>query len=336
MKSTQCSFAVVFLFVFALTTALAIPPRKDINPALLYFPAFSQFPELDETESKLLSHDSTDKVNEEDRALAQRFDDVFKLLLRARSMKTPCDWGADIADGPHAFTPNFIKIRMVAHAATLRARVALADGDQGRARDELLAASALGRNAAADAWLVGTMVQVAVDGKILDFIDAHFAELKRQTRAELSAGLRGPPLRRTAADAIANEQAGFCDWLIDRLEGLRAGERDEAKVLEQFRTLITQTFSSESDLADRIIDAAGGTTAGVVRYIRAVEPHYTRSLAITRASASEIQREMAEFEKAINGTTNLIARVAIPNIGKARLKELEFEQRLNRLPNAAP
>ncbi len=336
MKLTRWRCGAVLLALFVSSTAWAIPPRKDINPALLYFQAFSLFPELDETESKLLGHDTTEKVNDEDRALAQRFDDVFKLLLRARSMKAPCDWGTDIADGPHAFTPNFVKIRTAAYAAALRARVALADGLPGRARDELLAASTLGRNAAVGASLVGTMIQVAVDGKVLDFIGAHFAELKPQTRTELSAGLKGPPLRQSVADAMTSEQAGFCDWLIDKLEAFRAGERDDAKVLDQFRALIIQTFSNESDLADRIIEAAGGTSVGVLRYVRAVEPHYTRSFAIAKASASDIKRETVQFETAINATTNLLARIVIPNIGKARLKELEFEARLAKLPNAAP
>jgi hypothetical protein len=326
----------VLLVVFALSTASAIPPRKDINPALLYFQAFSQFPELDEAESKLLTSDAIGEVTSEERAVARRFDSVFKLLHRARAMKTPCDWGADVADGPHAFTPNFIKIRTAAYAAVLRARVALTDREQEQAREELLAASAFGRNAAAGASLVGTMIQVAVDGKVLDFISTHFDELKPQTRAELATGLNGPPRRQTVADAMANEQAGFCDWLIDKLEGYRGKERDDAKVLEQFQALMTETFKSESDLADKIIAAAGGTSAGVIRYVQAVELHYSRSLAIARASASDIKRETSEFEKAINATTNLLARVVMPNIGKARATELKFEERLSRLPSAAP
>jgi hypothetical protein len=336
MKQTRWGYgAVLLVFVMACTTS-AIPPRKDVNPALLYFQAFQSFPELDEEESKLMGRNTVAPVSEEDRALAQRFDATFKLILRARTMKVPCDWGADIADGPHAFMPNFIKVRTVAYAAALRARIALADGEQVRAREELLAVSALGRNAAVDGSLVATMIQVAVDGKILDFISAHFGDLKPQTRADLAAGLNGPPLRHTVADAMVNEQAGFNDWLIDKLEELRAKERDETKVLDSFRVIMAETFKDETDLADRIIEAAGGASAGVIRYIKAVEPHYARSLAIARASAADIKRETAEFEKAVNATTNLLARIVIPNIGKARATELKFEERLGKLPHAAP
>ena len=336
MKFTRWSLGAVLVATLVASTSLAVPPRKDINPALLYFQAFSQFPELDETESRLLVSDVAGDVSEEEKALARRFDRVFQLLHRARGMKVPCDWGADIADGPYASTPNYIRIRTAANAAVLRARVALAEGQQAQARDELLAVSVLGRNVAVGASLVGTMIQVAVDAKVLDFISAHFDELKPQTRAELAAALNGAPPRQTVADAMANEQAGFCDWLVDRLEGFRANERDDAKVLEQFRALLGEVFKSEADLADRIIEASGETSAGVIRYIKGVEPIYARSLTIARASAGDIKRETAEFEKAVNTTTNLLARVVIPNVGKARATELKFESRLRQLPNAAP
>ena len=336
MKFTRWSLGAVLVATLAASAALAVPPRKDINPALLYFQAFSQLPELDEAESKWLVNDAVGDVTAEERALARRFDAAFKLFHRARTMKAPCDWGADVADGPHAFTPNFIKIRLAANAAILRARVALAEGEQAQARDELLAVSVLGRNVAVGASLVGTMIQVAVDAKVLDFISAHFDELKPQTRAELAAALNGAPPRQTVADAMANEQAGFCDWLVDRLEAFRAKERDDAKVLEHFRALLSEVFKGEADLADRIVEASGETSAGVIHYIKGVEPIYARSLAIARASAGDIKRETVEFERALNSTTNLLARVVIPNVGKARATELKFESRLRQLPNAAP
>ncbi len=336
MKPKGWIIGALLLVMVAVDSVSLIPPRTDINPALLYFQAFNKFPELEPAEAKLLTTDSAGAISAEERAVASLFDTPFRLLVRARTMKAPCDWGSDIADGPHAFVPNLIKIRTAAHVASFRARIALADGQQTQARDELLAVSALGRNAAVGSSLVGTMIQVAVDRMVLDFISAHFNELKAQTRAELAAGLNGPPARQTVADAMANEQVGFQDWLIGELEKFRGTKTNDAKALDQFRALMADTFSSEPDLADRIIEASGGTPAGVIAYIKHVEPFYAQSLRIARASESDIKRELSEFEKAINTTTNLIARVVLPNIGRARTRELEFEARLKRLPNAAP
>src|SRR6185503_10489148 len=129
---------------------------------------------------------------------------------------------------------------------------------------------------------------------------------------------------------------GFSDWLVDKLEALRAKERDDAKVLEQFRAIMAESFNNEPDLADKIIEASGGTSVGIIRYIKAVDVYYKRSAAIAKAPASEIRREMAKFEAEINATTNLLALVVMPNIGKARLKELEFQARLAKFPNAVP
>jgi hypothetical protein len=315
---------------------LAVPPRKDINPALLYFQAFTLFPELDENESALIGRDAVGALTEEERELTRRFDSAFKLIHRARTMKAPCDWGTDIADGPEAFMPKFTKIRTAARVGILRARAALAAGQQTQARDELLAISALGHNGASSATLVGTMIQVAVDGLILDFTQGHFDELKPQIRAELTAGLNGAPPRRTVADALVNEQAGFSDWLTDKLESVRAKENGEAKALEEFRALMAGTFRNESDLAERIIEASGGTSAGLIRYVRSLEKYFDRALRIARAPASDMKRETADFEKAINTSTNLLVRAVMPNIGKARQKELEFEARLKRLPDSPP
>lgn len=336
MKSTRWIYGALLLLLFAWSTALGIPPRKDINPALLYWQAFALFPELDDGESALLGAEKHDAVSVEEKELARRFDEAFLLIARARTQKTPCDWGADVADGPHAFTPDWKKVRTAAYAGILRARVALAEGDQARVRDELLGISVMSRHAASSANLVGTMVQVAVGLKVLDFIAAHFDELTPQTRSEISAGLQSAPPRVTVADAINNERTGFQEWLLAQIETARAQETNDAKVLDQFRAVVAGVFENEPVLADRIIHASGGTSAGVVRYIKAVEPFYKRAEVIARANAKDVRRETSEFEAEINNTRNLFARTVIPNVGKARTRELEFESRLSKLPNAAP
>ena len=98
MKLTRWSYGAVLLVVLALNTTSAVPPRKDINPALLYWQAFSLFPELDETESALATTEIVGDVSAEERAVAARFDASFVFILRARTQKTPCDWGIDLAD----------------------------------------------------------------------------------------------------------------------------------------------------------------------------------------------------------------------------------------------
>ena len=336
MKSMRRTLGAVLLIISGLSIAQAAQPRKDINPALLYLHAFNLFPELNEEDSRLLGQDNAGEVGDDERAIAGRFDSSFRLIHQARQCTAPCDWGTDATDGPNALLPNFRKIRTAAYAGILRARIALADGDQARARDEIIALSIMSRQGAVGTSLVGTMIQVASEMKILDFVAAHFEKIKPQTRTEIAAGLQSGPPRLTVADAMLNERAGFQLWIIRKIEEFRAKENDDAKVLEKFRTLMADTFNGETGLADKIIDASGGTSAGIVRYIKSVEPHYKNADAIARASSRDIKRATAAFEAEMNSTTNLLARVIMPNIGKARIKELDFEARLARLPNEAP
>src|SRR5262249_36385724 len=146
------------------------------------------------------------------------------------------------------------------YATVLRARVALADDEQARARDELLAMSVMARHAALDALLVGTMIQIAIEMRILDFVRDHFDQLKPQTRTELADGLRSRPPRATVADAMVNEKLAIHGWLLDHMEEFRSRQNSEEKVLAQFRTWVTDALGTGDDLGDRIVEAAGGTS----------------------------------------------------------------------------
>jgi hypothetical protein len=332
MKTNGSSIVALAVTLVSLTAAT---PRQDINPALLYFEAFNKLPALDDDETKLLGTESA-TIGPEEHELAGRFDTAFKILRRARLQKAPCDWGTDLADGPHAFTPNFIKIRHTVYAAVLRARVALADGKQDQMRDELLAASVLGRHVAVDAVLVGVMIQYAVEGKILDFMDAHFDELKPAIRAEIVSGLKGLPHRFTVAEGIVVEQDVFHGWFLNQLTAFRAANRDDAKAVEQFRALLAGVCSADSKDADQIIRDAGGTSEGIIKYFKASEPAYARCLALAKTGPENLKQATKDLVASIEGTTNVLVRIAIPNVGKARTKELEFQTRLARLPDVAP
>ena len=324
------------LAVLTLSTASAVPPRQDINPALLYLHAFTRFPELSAAEAKWLGPDAVGEVTEEERAVARKFDTAFAHIVRARQCTAPCDWGIDSAEGPEALAPNYIKIRTAANAGWLRARVALADGNQSRVRDELIALSIMNRRSAASSALVGTMIQVAVEGKILDFIAAHFDELSVETRAALSNGLNGPPHRNTVAEAMATEQTVFFEWLLEKVDGFRVKEKSNGGALQQFQNLIYQNFGGDAALAEKIIEGGGGTIEGVVKYIRSGESYYARAVELANASSQDVRQKTTAFARDIETSTNVLVLVIMPNIGKARTKELEFLDRLRRLPNTAP
>src|SRR5262245_49704783 len=74
--------------------------RTDINPALLYFQAYQNMPQLSDEDSKHLFENWTggawpDRLDDHARELLKQYDNSFKGLHRARLAKAPCDWGYD-------------------------------------------------------------------------------------------------------------------------------------------------------------------------------------------------------------------------------------------------
>jgi hypothetical protein len=88
------------------------------------------------------------------------------------------------------------------------------------------------------------------------------------------------------------------------------------------------------DSAEKIVQAAGNTSAGVIAYTREVIPFYgiMQSLATAppQSLANETERAFVLFE----GSTNLLVQTIIPNVGKARRYEIETLARLAMLQAA--
>src|SRR6476659_2132414 len=119
--------------------------RTDINPALLYFHAYQNMPQLSEADSKQLFDTWTNQIDEHARELLKQYDNSFKGLRRARFAKVPCDWGYDLNDGPEALLPGLAPAKRLSQAARLRVAVAMAGDRFADARDDFAAAFTLGR-----------------------------------------------------------------------------------------------------------------------------------------------------------------------------------------------
>src|SRR5690349_15444196 len=146
-------------------------PRTDINPALLYWQAFNALPEFRSGDGQYLGSDwAKGTLGPGAAEVAQRYDGISKLLRRAAEMKEPCDWGSDLTDGPAATQPSLIKLRRIAQAIALRARVALEDGREVDSKNDLIALLYLGRRTAIDGLLVQVMIGVSIEEMVLSFV----------------------------------------------------------------------------------------------------------------------------------------------------------------------
>ena len=181
--------------------------RTDINPALLYYRAFLAAPEpgLSDADRTYLESKKGLEQKLPDRfgKIVVSYDNQIQLVRQAAHSRVPCDWGVDLSVGPNTLLPHLGRVRAVVRTCQLRAGWALQHGRQEDARDELLAAFVLGRNAGTDHLLINALVQNAIEGMIYGTVAFRFGEFSPETLSQLAAGLDAAPARCTIASICA-------------------------------------------------------------------------------------------------------------------------------------
>ena len=332
VKRLPRNFLQCLPLLLAGTVVAATPqPRPDINPALLYWQAFSSLPELRAGDGEFLGPDwSTGTPGTGAAEVARRCDSTFKLLRRAAASKAPCDWGIDLADGPATVLPNIAKLRRVAQAGALRAKVALDEGREADATNDLAALLSLGRRSAIDGALVQMMIAQSVNDLIVNFVAGNLHQFTPETLPGLGTMFDAAPRRVTVADAVKAERAAFYGWILGQVESFRtAHPGDDKAVCEAFTELMRRYIDGGNDAnATRIIDASGGTGQGLLSYIKQLEPVYDAMEKVATAPNDQVEQTIADFAAMKSGATNLLVTHLIPNITRARAKELEATARL--------
>src|SRR5260221_731204 len=329
MKST-CPF--LFLFTLGLTTLGAERFRTDINHALCYYQAFAAAPKLSDADHHYLFNTEWRGQRLEGRfgEWISKYDGPFKLLRQAAEAQTACDWGIGLAEGTMALLPGLAPAKNVAHAARLRVLWHLQNGQQAEARDDLLASFTLARNLAKDGVLVSALVQFAMENILLSSVAENFFQFSPETLEQLVAGFDAAPARATIAQCVAMEKAGFYDWLLRKIDELqKENPGNEKKVIEGIRALLGGLAGEEggaaSDLPERVIESAGGTTAGVLKLVRELEPLYEQASSILRLPYAEFGLRIRAFNAEVENHPNPLVPEFFKVYDKCRQKEFACE-----------
>ena len=324
MKSTCLS---LFALIVALTGFGAESFRTDINPALLYYQAYS-LPDLPEGDRGYL-------FNTEWRGqplpprfgalVASGYDTKFKILRQAQQAQVKCDWGIDLTAGPFALLPGLARAKGVAQAARVRAMWDLQNGQQAEARDDLLAAFALARNVSQDGVLISALVQIAMENILLSTVAENFYQFSPETLKQLVDGIDASPARNTVAQCMALEKYTFHDWLLGKIDQLQKDNPgNEKRVLEQVRALIVGVGGDESpdlEFPDKVIKAAGGTVDGVINLLRELDPIYQRASGLMALPYREFQPQITAFNADIAKNPNPLVGMSFSAYDKCRQKE---------------
>jgi hypothetical protein len=198
----------------------------------------------------------------------------------------------------------------------------LQHGSQAGARDDLLAAFVLGRNASRDGILISTLVQLAMEGIVYDTVMENFGRFSPETLKQLVDGFDAAPARGTMANAIATTEAHcFSDWVETRVLDLRKEyPGNDAKVLESIEQQVNDT-----NVWPRIVKAAGGTSDGFLKLVRDMQPLYPRLIRIMTLPQPEYEDQIQKFEAEIRESQNPLAQVFILQLLGARPKDFTFQ-----------
>ena len=304
----------ICLLLLVLTSALAGAPgedfRTDINPALLYYRAFLVPTEpISEADWKYLASKKgkEQKLPERFGKIAAGYDAQFALVRQAAQCTVPCDWGIDFSPGPNIVLPHLARAKGVCLTAQLRATWALQQGRQTEARDELLAAFALGRNVASDTLLISTYVQLMIEAYTYGTVAQHFGEFSPETLKELVDGFDAAPARHLMAACIPGEKS-LGDWTLRQIRNLQqAHPGDDAKVMAGFHeTGIAQAMESvgESNFWPRLLAASGGTSEGVIKLVHESADLFPRFAQLLELPQPEYETQAKEFSTELQKTQN--------------------------------
>jgi len=309
------------------------PSATNINPALLYYQAFLVAPDLSQADSDYLwtKEWQGQELPERFGKLVAGYDNEFRLVRQAARATVPCDWGIDMSAGPATLLPHLARTKAVLLAAKFRALWALQHGRQADAREDLVAAFVLGRHVARDGTLIAVLVQQAMESIDCRTVAELFGQFSPENLQQLLDGFDAAPARRTVAECVPTEKACFLDWILRQIEeSQQANPGDDPRVMkgvhELFAGVLDAPAEQEEPLPanswERIAQAAGGTSAGVVRLIHDLEPFEQQLAVVLALPHGEYEGRMDQLMAEARRSPNPLLSLLFPSWEKVRPREL--------------
>jgi hypothetical protein len=324
--------------LLAVATTLVVradePLRTDINPALLYYQAFLVKPDLSQADRDYLFTNEWWGASLPRRfgQLIADYDNQFALLRQAAHATVPCDWGIDLSRGPATLLPHLAQSKSIAITTRLRVPWLLRHGQHAQAREELAAAFVMARNIARDGTLVSTLVQLANEAIDCSTLAENFGRFSEADLTQFLDEINAAPARRTVADCVTTEKVDFHGWLLRRLLDLQqATPGDDAQVMAKAHALLASVFEAPLNVSDspewahwweRVSQAAGGTSQGLVQLVRDLDAFDPRLTALLESSYAEYGRQSAQFETEMRQTANPLVPMVFSAWMRARPREL--------------
>jgi len=195
----------------------------------------------------------------------------------------------------------------------------------------LLATFVLARNVSRDGTLIGVLVQNANAAIVNATVAQNFDQFSPETLKQLVDGFDAAPARGTVATAMMTEKLLGPDWLANKIRELQqANPGNDAKVIEAIRKdenvqgfeyYVDDEGKRVTNVWQRILVASGGTSDGLLKLVRALEPLYPRLARILTLPLPEYEEQIQKFDAEIRKSQNPLVQVVFPNPLLLRRKE---------------
>jgi hypothetical protein len=321
--------------------------RTDINPALLYFQAYQNMPQLSEADSKHLFENWTggawpDRLDQRARDLLKQYDNSFKGLQRARFSKVHCDWGYDLSDGPEALLPGLAPAKRLAQTARFRTMAAL-DADRfDAALEDLAGALALGRNLSRDRILISALVQIAVENILSSVVMENYYRLSAEQLDQLVAVFDSAPARGTIAETIPTEDNAFYQCIRRNVEGSIAASGGDnelfwGKFEAYWNPLATDPEANRGPepSAAKAREAAGGRTDELLKLMNEMPVYYAETARVMALPYPEYKEQAPRFFARIDESANPFIQQFFRVFKNVRPKEFSAMVRMEMVRAAA-
>jgi hypothetical protein len=212
----------------------------------------------------------------------------------------------------------------------------LQHGNQIGARDDLLAAFVLGRNASRDGTLIGALVQYACEAIVYGTMAENFGQLSPETLQQLVEGFDAAPVRGTMATAIMTEKIYHVDWMVNKIRRLQQeNPGNDTKVMEalcandELQDCLVYQHDEEgnrdTNIWRQLVTASGGTSDGLLKLARESEPLYLRLATIMTSPMPEYEDQIQAFAAEIQKSQNPLVQAHFPGPLLPRPKEFKIQ-----------
>jgi hypothetical protein len=303
MKKTILTLSIAALLITPRLRAedLKYPP---INPALLYWQAAAQLPQLTEDQSKELRAMASGK-DPFDAARAAKLpldDGTMRFLRRAAESTAPCDWGLQMEDGPGMILPHLAKLQQISSLAIVKADSLFAQGKVQEGIDWLVITHRIARHAGVGDMLISHLVQNAIETNAIRAAGRHCLGWDVETRRAYAATLHGLSPLRTAQDGLRGERI-FIDW-IER--HFNAGGKADSEIKAIIASLTADKAAEKENLEAQFTPDAMAATLAAWRSLQArLEGAFAKPWAEGQAEIKALTDE------AVRGP-HLLIRLAFP------------------------